>query len=210
VSATSPAAGSTAEASLAVVARRFWWPVYGAWRDLGDPPVLASARTGQVFERLVRGSPFLRHEDHNGRLRLLLQAEWESVRVQAAAGPPPSPLPAWEGVDLEAAEARDDYGGGSFPVRRFRDRWAVTVLEQAMEILRLRARHAGTEAQFERLRPYLAREVPDWHQTDIGVSVDSVEVDNLRDAFRTAVRRVVGATVTTPMILEAELVELFG
>ncbi|MBN8246935.1 MAG: hypothetical protein J0L84_05770 [Verrucomicrobia bacterium] len=208
MSTTIPAAGVTGGLSLPVVCRRFWWPVYGACRDAGLTPAASAVRTRQVLDRLTRGSPFLRHEDHDGRLRLLIRAELEAVGSQGTPEPQ-FPAPS-DGLDLDRAEARDTYGIGMPAEWRFRERWALVVMELALEALCERAAADDRLAQVRRLVPFLERDVPDWRQTDIGEAVDSVEVSNLRDAYRTEVRRVVGTTVTTPMALEAELVELFG
>jgi len=136
-------------------------------------------------------------------------AEQDAVAAQPASGsPPPSPVPGE--FDLDAAEARDSYGARGSAAHRFRERWAIVVMEQALEAVQSRAAQAGVESQVLRLLPYLERDLPDWRQTDIGDAMDSAEVNNLRDAFRVEVRRVVGTTVTTPMALEAELAELFG
>jgi len=210
VSATSPAAATTAEPSLSAVCHRFWWPVYGAWRDGGEPAERAAAKTLRVLDRLGRGSPFLRHEDHDGRLRILMREEQLAVASDDVGGSTGPMAGAHGVVDIPGAEARDTYSTTPVPEQKFWDRWAIVVMEQALEALLLRASAAGTEGQARRLLPYLERDVPDWRTTDIGEAVDTMEVNNLRDAYRTEVRRVVSSTVTTPMALEAELVELFG
>lgn len=196
--------------SLLEVARRFWWPAYGALRDAGSSPAGAAVLTSRLLARLANGSPFVRHDDHDGRLRLLIQSELVAVRDRAGKagedlGGPVNPV-----VDVTAAESRDDYGGSPASPHRFRDRWATVVLEEAVRSVRARARESGAENRLERLLPYLARRVPDWRKTDIAEAVDSTAVENLRDEFRSQVRRIVSDTVTTPMILEAELLDLFG
>ncbi|MBL9172398.1 MAG: hypothetical protein JNL10_02585 [Verrucomicrobiales bacterium] len=201
---------SSPRASLAEVARGFWWPIYGEARDGGWNPADAAALTGRVLGRVATGSPFLRHEDHEGRLRLLLQAELLVVAEQVRSGVPGPAAPSGFFVDLVLAEERDDYGPVAPAARRFRERWAAVVLERALEGVRRRAPFVPWGARLERLIPFLATEAPDWHQTDITVAVDASEVSNLRDDFRREVLRIVGETVTSPVILESELLGLFS
>ena len=190
------------------VARQFWWPVYGAVRDRGESPESSSVLTSRLLVRLAKGSPFLRHEDHDGRLRRLVQAELAVVLAHAGGTESEGgvdPL-----VDVAWAETRDDYGPESALSDRFRQRWATVVLEIALSGLRARAVESGVQTRVEHLIPCLARRLPDWRTTDIGDAVDFSEVENLRDQFRTEVRRTVSLTVATPMSLEAELADLFG
>lgn len=196
--------------SVAEVAQRFWWPVYGSVRDDGLSPQTSAVLVSRLLARLANGSPMLRHEDHDGRLRLLVQAELMAVRT--LAGPVVGEL---DGsveatVNIGWAEARDVYGAQARESDPFRRRWGTVVLELALSALRARAHDADAGERVEQLLPYLSRRVPDWRITDIDAAVDSSAVDNLRDEFRVQVRRVVSDTVTTPMSLEAELVDLFG
>jgi hypothetical protein len=192
--------------ALVEVAQRFWWPVYGEIRDRGLDPAEAARLTGVVLGRLASGSPFVRHDDHEGRLRLLIFAE-----LEFCLGNPDklSGSVAGAAIDPAVGEARGGYGVAVPGAAGFRGRWAVTVLELALGALRLEAARAGNGGQIDRLVPFLARNVPDWRDMDIAVAVDVTEVNNLRDTFRGHVRRVVSDTVTTPMSLDAELLELF-
>lgn len=196
--------------SLAEVARRFWWPVYGSVRDDGLSPQTSAVLVSRLLARMANGAPLLRHEDHDGRLRLLVQAELMAVRT--LAGPMVGELDGSVDptVDISWAESRDDYGAGARETDPFRRRWGTVVLELALSALRARAQEAEAGERVEQLLPYLSRRVPDWRITDIHAAVDSSAVDNLRDEFRAQVRRVVSNTVTTPTSLEAELVDLFG
>ena len=197
-------------ATLADIARRFWWPIYGEGRDSGRNPSEAAELTGRVLARLANGSPLLRHDDHEGRLRLLVSSEFQTVQQQVRTGGAAGGAPVGFSVDLDLAETRDEYGPDPSRLSRFRDRWAIVVLEQALEAVRARELPGTDPARVDCLLPYLAREIPDWRETDITESVDLSEVRNLRDAFRLEVRRVVGETVTTPVILESELLALFA
>jgi hypothetical protein len=196
--------------SVAEVARRFWWPVYGSVRDDGLSPQTSAVLVSRLLARLANGSPLLRHEDHDGRLRRVVQAELMAVRT--LAGPMVGEL---DGsveatVNIGWAESRDAYGTGIQESDPFRRRWGTVILELALTALRTRAQEADAGERVEPLLPYLSRRVPDWRITDIDAAVDSSDVDNLRDEFRAQVRRVVSDTVTTPTSLEAELVDLFG
>lgn len=202
--------GSSTQMSLSEVAREFWWPIYGDARDAGWSPLDAAALTGRLLGRLAMGSPFLRHEDHEGRLRLLLQSELKVVAEQVRSGVPGPAAPSGFSVDLILAEERDDYGPVAPTARRFRERWATVVLERALDGVRRRAQGTPLGSRLERLIPFLATEVPDWHQTDITEAVDGSEVSNLRDDFRREVRRIVGETVTSPIVLDSELLALFS
>ncbi len=193
-------------ASLPEVVRRFWWPVYGEARSRGHSPWAALRVCGSVLSRAADGGSLLRSEDHGGKLRLLLRTELKEAlakpeRVEAAAP--------FEEIAVEDAEARDDYD--PFPDdSAFNRRWAIVVLELALERVRSEYTTPEQHKRWEQLRPYLARRVPEGHDQDISESVDSSEVFNLRDRFRDHVRRVVSETVTTPMGLDVELAELFG
>ncbi|MFO1462049.1 MAG: hypothetical protein U1G08_21920 [Verrucomicrobiota bacterium] len=201
---------SSARVSLADVAKEFWWPIYGEVRDAGWNPSEAAALTGRLLGRLATGSPFLRHEDHEGRLRLLLQSELKLVMEQARSGVAGSGAPPGFSLDPSLAEERDDYGPANAVVRRFQERWATVVLERALKRVRQRAEGTPLGSRIETLIPFLATEVPDWRQTDIAEAVDVSEVSNLRDDFRREVRRIVGETVTTPVVLESEMLALFS
>lgn len=205
-------ANRSTSASLGQVARQFWWPVYGELRDGGESPESAANGVEVVLARLATGSPFLRHEENMGRLRVVLRAELEAVRSRASApGSPPAPQqPSLATALIHWAEDRGPYGLEPHPAEVFRRRWALVVLELAWKVVGDRQQQQGDAERWKELSPYLAEPVPDWHTTDIDASVDSAAVENLRDEFREEVRRIVAETVTTPMDLEAELLDLFG
>lgn len=198
--------------SLASVTRKFWWPAYGDLRDGGLTPKAAAILVSRLFCRLAGGSLSRRHADYDDRLRLLVQGELDAVRT--LAGPVDGDLdgPIDPVVNIGWAESRDDHaaGAGRVSANAFRRRWGTVILETALAGLRSRAVESGDPDRVERLLPYLARRVPNWRSTDIGAAVDSSDVDDLRDEFRSEVRRAVSETVTTPARLEAELVDLFG
>ena len=196
--------------SVAEVARRFWWPVYGSVRDDGLSPQTSAVLVSRLLARLANGSPLLRHEDHDGRLRLVVQSELMAVRTLAGPGVGELGGSVEAMVDIGWAESRDAYGTRNSEADAFRRRWGTVVLELALSALRARAQDADAGERVEQLLPYLSCRVPDWRITDIDAAVDSSDVDNLRDEFRAQVRRVVSDTVTTPTSLEAELVDLFG
>lgn len=204
-------ARGSGDQALEQVARAYWWPVYGAFRDDQRTPDQAAALTGQVLARVATAPAWLRHGDHEGRLRRLIYAVTQDVgALTQATGSCGDSTTADSIVDTAMAEARDVYGGGMPVAVGYRDRWSVVVLEHALESLRRQAEAAGRAAEVERLLPYLARETPDWKVTDIADAVDSSAVDQLRDEFRQAVRQEVGRTVTNPAVVPSELNELFG
>ncbi|MBX3734754.1 MAG: hypothetical protein KF791_19430 [Verrucomicrobiae bacterium] len=203
--------GETGGQALEQVARAYWWPVYGAFRDDQRTPDQAAALTGQVLARVSTAPALLRHGDHDGRLRRLIYAlAQDAGALTQATGSCGDGTAGDSIVDTAMAEARDVYGGGTPVAMGFRDRWSVVVLEHALESLRREAEAAGRATEVERLLPYLARETPDWKVTDLADAVDSSEVDQLRDTFREAVRQEVGRTVTHPAGVASELNELFG
>jgi len=139
-------------------------------------------------------------------LRFVIQRELKQTLAEPERVNTASPL---EGVSIPEAEARDDYD--RFPEENaFNRRWAVVVLEHALASIRQEFEAEDCQEQLERIKPYLARRVPEWQTTEITEVIDSAEVANLRDRFRNEVRRLVSETVTTPMELDTELAELFG
>lgn len=204
--ADSPTNPRTTPASLPEVVRRFWWPVYGEARSRGHSPWAALRVCGSVLSRAADSGSLLKAEDHGGQLRLLIRSELKEALAKPERVELASPL---KEITVAEAEARDDCD--LFPDdSAFNRRWALVVLELALERVRQEYPTPEQQLRWKQLLPYLARRVPEGHYQDISESVDSSEVFNLRDRFRDHVRRVVSETVTTPMGLDVELAELFG
>ncbi len=196
--ANTSSSGRSTPASLPEVVRRFWWPVYGEARSHGHPPVVALRICAAVLGRSKEGGSFLRSEDYDGRLRLVMRGELARILAQPESIQTALVL---EGISLPDAEARDDYVPS--PERRgFNDRWKVVVLEQALAALHSAYQAEGRQELFQRLRPALTR--------NVGADPEAPELERLRQRLRDEVRRLVAETVTTPTGLEAELAELFG
>jgi DNA-directed RNA polymerase specialized sigma24 family protein len=110
----------------------------------------------------------------------------------------------WEGAAAELGKAL-----GSEAV--FERQWALSLLEEALNRLRTDHLASGREAEFERLKPYLAAErghIPYAAiASDLGIREGAarVAVHRLRKRFRELFRAAVADTVADPSEVDAEV-----
>ena len=208
-----------AQAALEQLCQTYWYPLYAYVRRRGSSPEDAEDLTQAFFVRLLERHAVAGVAPEKGRFRSFLLAsmnhflsdEWDKARAQKRGGGKVISL------DLQSAETQL----GVIPVenftpeKAFAHRWAITLLEQVYQRLRVEYHTQGKGALFDALRvtlagdsnaaPY-ARLAGELGQNEGAVKV---AVHRLRQRYRALLRDTIADTVSTPDEVEDELHFLF-
>ena len=206
----------SAEEALEKLCRTYWWPLYGFVRREGYNPEEAQDLTQGFFAMLLERKDLDAVRREKGRLRSYLvtalknfiaKTRRRATTLKRGEGKPLVPLDelmARERADLEPADmltAEEIY----------ERRWALTLLEHALERLEQEYRDAGHAALFEKLKPLLTDEPGRASQGSIahelGMSENAVKqaLHRLRQHYRVVVRDEIADTVAVPTDIEDEL-----
>ena len=205
-----------ASTALNQLCRTYWYPLYAYVRRYGYAAHDAQDLTQEFFARFLEKKYFHLASPERGRFRsFLLKSlkhflinEWQRGQAQRrGSGKKVISL------DEEAAElsyAQD--ATGTLPAESLYDRrWAMTLLERAMERLSCEYGAAGKQALFDKLKPLLLAEGSGESYRQIAVTIGLTEgavkvaLHRLRQRFGEAVRVEIARTVATPEEVDAEL-----
>ena len=211
-SATDP----DSQAALAALCRKYWQPVYLVVQRRGFDPEQAKDLTQGFFALLIEKNYLADTDSAKGSFRAFLltavkhflATEWDrSHAVKRGGSQIPVSIDAIGSEELLPASAIDHVT----PERLFERRWAVSVLEHAMETLRAEFHEAGKEREFAQLSQHLNRDVArasyESLAADRGVSPEAVRmaVHRMRQRYRRILRDEIAQTVSHPADVEAEL-----
>ena len=209
-----------AEAALAALCGRYWFPVYAYLRRRTPDVHEAQDLTQEFFAWLLEKNPLARASPERGRFRAFLFTtakhflanQRDRAKAQKRGGGV-RPLR----LDLEAGESRlslepaDDVT----PERHFERQWALTLLDLVMRQLETEYRSSGRGEQFERLKgalagqrdrlPYAALAV------ELGLTEDAARqaASRLRKRYRELLRAEVSQTLAEPGDIDDEIRSLF-
>ena len=209
-------AESQAKDALECLCRAYWPPLYAYVRRQGYSPHDAQDLTQEFFARLLEKNYLQLADPERGRFRsFLLKSlkhflvnEWVRGQAQKRGGGQKV-----FSIDDESAERTylQQATESLEPENLYDKRWAVTLLERAMERLGADYAAAGKKELFELLRPLLLTEGSGESYRSLtapsGLSEGAVKVavHRLRQRFRDAVRAEIGQTVATPAEVDEEL-----
>ena len=205
---------------MAQLCERYWYPLYAYVRRKGCEPEEAEDLTQGFFARLLERDEIAAVRTGKGRFRSFLLSslqhfmsnEWARERAQKRGG-----RIRFVPIDVPGAEARYAHEpvDGAAPESVFERRWAITVLEQAMAVLRAGYADAGKEDLFDTLKTSLNGQESKVSQSAIaaklGMSEGAVKVavHRLRRRFRAAIEQAIADTVHSPQDVEDEIRALF-
>jgi len=210
------AAGSgQGDEALEELCRIYWMPVYAVVRRSGKSPDDAKDLTQGFFALLLERGSFAGADDSRGRFRAwLLTAlkrhltdEWRREHRVKRGG-------FQEIVPLDAELAERLYlveGQGTSPDEIFDRRWAVVLLERAMNRLAEEYRGSGRLAEHDHLLPCLTAGRGETEYAGVAAALGITEgaarvaVHRLRKRFRSLVREEVGRTVATSGEIDEEM-----
>lgn len=207
-----------ARAALSTLCEAYWYPLYAYIRRRGHSAEDARDLAQAFFADLL-GRDFLKGIDRSkGRFRSFLLASLShflshehdrQAALKRGAGAQPLSL------DAAAAEARYELEPADrlTPELVFERRWGLTVMERAMERLRLES--AGEPERFDVLKACLTGAEPSRHRDvgrQLGMSEPAVKaaVHRLRQRFGRVLREEIAETVTDVHEVDDELRHLLA
>ena len=205
--------------ALAALCETYWYPLYVYLRRWGHDVEDAEDLTQGFFTRVLEKGLFQVASPERGRFRSFLLTslkhyvanERDYAQAQKRGGGV-SLLP----LELETARSRysSEPHDESSPEAVFDRRWALTVIDRVLAVLRTDFHQRGKEAVFNGLKAHLVgaespascRETA----TELGMSEAAVRVavHRLRRRFGELLRDEIGQTVTTHQEVEDEIQHL--
>jgi len=213
------AQGRTAQGaaeSLEALCRQYWPPLYAFVRQRGHARHDAQDLTQAFFAKLLEKGWLTTADREQGRFRsFLIMAlkrfmanEWDRSQAQKRGGGS-----TMISLDAEAVE-RLECGlvFTALPADALYDqRWALTLLEAAMQRLRAEYEAAGKSAEYELLKPSLTAERGELDYAGMAAALKMEPasarsaVHRLRRRFREIFREEVAGTVADPAEVEDEM-----
>jgi hypothetical protein len=203
----------TARRALVELCHRYWYPVFAYMRGCGHGADVAQDITRGFFEHLLRGGLTVTEAQAHGRFReYLLERlhhflgdDWK----QAADGREPDLAQPMSAADLEARYQRDA-SRGLTPEQAYQRSYALEILASALGRLRREAEHAGRQAMFDALQPWLSSEPAPGEMDAVARELAIrplaavVALRRLRQRFRELAEAELSESVTTADDLQAE------
>jgi DNA-directed RNA polymerase specialized sigma24 family protein len=209
-----------ADEAMASLCRHYWYPLYAFARRQSLGIEDAQDATQGFFARLIEKESLGAADRERGRLRTFLLASFKYFLADAR-----DRQQTWrrggrtEIVSFDAINAEERYAAEPLdeatPERLFHRRWALTMLQRAMEALETERAAAGRAAEMVVLRPFLdasgASGEMDYHKAAdaLGwpVNTTRVAVHRLRHRYRQVLRDHVAATLENedPAVIDDEM-----
>ena len=218
VAAGRAGAGADASAALSTLCETYWFPVYAYIRRSGKSVDDARDLTQAFFARMIEKNDVRMADPARGRFRSFLLASVRhflanqhraATALKRGGGAVRLPIET-NGDEFNRTEERDD----DTPERVFERRWAIAVLDAAMERLAKRYSSGVRRQLFETLRPCLSQvervSSDTLERLDMSQGALRVALHRLRRAFREELRAVIRETVHHPEDVDDELTYLLA
>jgi RNA polymerase sigma factor (sigma-70 family) len=207
--------------ALATLCGAYWYPLYAFLRRQGKTVQDAEDLTQGFFLHLLQKNGLNKVRPQKGRFRTFLLAalkhfladEWSKSTAQKRGGGAAI-------VSFESAVAEERYEREAptvaDPEQLFERRWAMTLLEQALQRLEAEFSAAGKKERFEQLQKFLSGERGHGSYADVAKRLDLTEgavkiaVLRLRQRYRDLLYLEVGDTVDCETDIEDEIRHLFA
>jgi RNA polymerase sigma-70 factor (ECF subfamily) len=211
----------SADAALAELYQRYWFPVYAYVRRRVGDSHLAEDLTQEFLCRLNEKNVWAAADPERGRFRSFLltaarnflASQWKREGAQKRGGRI-APL----SLDFASGESRLSMhpADTNTPEAEFDRRWAVTLLEHVLRKLEAESNEAGKGQQFHVLKQFLAGRTAEMSLTEaaggLGMTADAVKTaaHRLRRRYRELLREEIAHTVASPEEVDEEIRSLFA
>jgi RNA polymerase sigma-70 factor (ECF subfamily) len=212
---------ATQAQALEELCRGYWYPLYAYVRGRGHTREKAQDLTQEFFARLLEKNWLMTIEPEGGRFRSFLLTAMnrflanEYDRENAAKRSGGKQI-----VSLDHERAEQQYlnepATHETPEKIFERRWAMAVLERALERLRQETQAAGKARLFGGLHPFISREPAAGEYAEVGAQLGiaagavAVAVHRLRTRYREMVRQEISNTLMNAAEVDEEMWHLFA
>ena len=208
----------TGRAALAALCQIYWYPLYAFARRRGHSPHDAQDLTQGFFLQILEDRALSQVDRLKGKFRSFLLACFQNyllVETRRARRLKRGGQCQFVSLDLETAENRYRYEPADYLTAEkiFEARWALTLLEHAMTVVRHGYVARGKESVFDILRAFVetmeSRPEGSYEEAAkaLGVGVGTVKtfIHRLRKRYLAVVREEVARTVSDPAEIEVEI-----
>ena len=207
--------------ALERLCRTYWFPLYAYVRRQGHGAPDAQDLVQGFFARLLQGNFLENVGPQKGKFRSFLLAslnhflsdEWDKARAQKRGGGQML-------ISLDDANAEELYlaepDSHLTAEEMFEQRWALTLLAQALAQLREEFAAAGKKREFDHLKIFLSTLTGDGGydaaaaELEMPVATIAVKVHRLRQRYSELIRAEIAQTVGSPAEIEEEMGHLFN
>jgi RNA polymerase sigma factor (sigma-70 family) len=207
--------------AFAALCQIYWYPLYAFARRRGHSPHDAQDLTQGFFLHLLEHRALSGVDRLKGKFRSFLLACFQnylSAEAHRAQRLKRGGQCQFVSLDLETAENRYRYEPADYltPEKIFEARWALTLLDQALKVLRQEYVSRGKELVFDTLKGFvgIGESSPEASYEKaakaLGIGVGTVKtfIHRLRTRYLVVVREEVARTVSDPAEIEGEIHEL--
>lgn len=198
----------------------YWYPIYAFIRRRGYGATEAEDLTQGFFAHFLEKNAVRAADRDRGRFRAFLLGSLKHFlsheRDRALAQKRGGNIRhvAFDSATAERLYQQEQPAAGATPELIFERRWALELLDTALEQLRSECQQKGKGIQFEVLAPFLESPGEPAYQkaaAELGGSVGAtrVAVHRLRGRFRAILRELVRTTVSAPDEVDDEIRYLF-
>jgi RNA polymerase sigma factor (sigma-70 family) len=212
---------SSAGEALSQLCRDYWYPLYAFVRRGGHSPEDAQDLTQEFFAQLL-SKQTLKHADQElGRFRNFLLTslkhflvnEWHKLKTIKRGGR--FFFVSWEELGAEARYGEEPFHELSAD-KLYERRWALTLIDKAMGILRQEYTTAGEQAVFGALQGFLSGVPHSESHKDVAARLGLTEaavkmrVHRLKQRFGMLLREQIADTVSEATEIDDEMRHLFA
>jgi len=207
--------------ALARLCRAYWYPLYAYVRRQGHTVEDAQDLTQEFFARLLERKSLRLADRTRGRFRTFLLTslkhflinEWKQANRQKRGGGLQI-----ISLDAEATETRfqAEPADNRSPDKAFERRWAMVLLDRALDQLQREFAAAERGQVFEELKATLTGQDNESSYAEIGGRLGMAEgnvktaVHRLRRRYRELLREEIALTVEDPEAIDEEMRDLFA
>jgi RNA polymerase sigma factor (sigma-70 family) len=208
----------TGRAALAALCQIYWYPLYAFARRRGHSPHDSQDLTQGFFLHLLEHRALSGVDRLKGKFRSFLLACFQnylSAETRRAHRLKRGGQCQFVSLDLESAENRYRYEPEDYLTAEkiFEARWALTLLDHAMTVLREEYVGRGKELVFNTLKGYVgigentSEASYEEAAKALGIGVGTVKtfIHRLRNRYLAVVREEVARTVSDPAEIESEI-----
>jgi len=208
----------TGRAALAALCQTYWYPLYAFARRRGHSPHDSQDLTQGFFLHILEHRALSGVDRLKGKFRSFLLACFQnylSVETRRAHRLKRGGQCEFVSLDLESAENRYRYEPADYLTAEkiFEARWALTLLDHAMMVLRDECAGRGKELLFNTLKGYVgigentSEASYEEAAKALGIGVGTVKtfIHRLRNRYLAVVREEVARTVSDPAEIESEI-----